>query len=170
MRKIRIVGTAIAGFLIACSAQAQEQTPENAVKFLNLFASQNRPPMGVSTRFDQLDATQRLQIAVPATKWVGATIDDPSEICVTDTKDSDGKTGFLDWNKVDVLFWPRSSWSEALLASDYGPLVKPMIEVRRMDKTFSYVFWPADEEQGARLFKAMLFLKNSCDPMKVTGF
>jgi len=26
----------------------------------------------------------------------------------------------------------------------------------------SYLFWPADEEQGARLFKAMIFLKNRC--------
>jgi hypothetical protein len=45
-----------------------------------------------------------------------------------------------------------------------------MIEVRRLNEGFSDVFWPADEVQGERLFKAMQFLRNSCDPMKATGF
>lgn len=166
-----ICSAVAAGILLsAMPAASQEQTQESAVRFLNLFASQQKPPAGTTTRFDQLDPTYRLQLAVPDTKWVGATMYDPKEPCITDTKDSNGKTGFLEWDKVEVYFWPRSSWSEALLASDYGPLVKPMIEVRRLDKTFSHVFWPANEEQGSRLFKAMLYLKNSCDPMKKTGF
>lgn len=151
-------------------ALGQEQTQENAVRFLNLFASQNQLPAGFSTRFDQLGAMQRLQLAVPVTRLVGASTYDPKEPCVTDIKTSDGKTAYLDWVKSEVYFWPRSGWSEALLASDYGPSVKTMIEVRRLNEGFSDVFWPADEVQGERLFRAMQFLRNSCDPMKATGF
>lgn len=161
---------AAATLSLASAGAEQGQTQESAVRFLNLFASQHQPPTGASTRFDQIDATQRLQLAVPGTRLIGASTFDPKEPCITDIRTSDGKTGFLDWAKSEVYFWPRSSWSEALLASDYGPLVKPMIEVRRLDKTYSDVFWPADEEQGSRLFKAMRFLRESCDPMKATGF
>src|SRR5688572_8781578 len=46
-------------------AIGQEQTQENAVRFLNLFALQNQLPIGFTARFDRLDAMQRLQLAVP---------------------------------------------------------------------------------------------------------
>ena len=151
-------------------AIGQEQTQENAVRFLNLFALQNQLPIGFTARFDRLDAMQRLQLAVPGTRLVGASTFDQEAPCVTDIKTSDGKTTYLHWAKSEVYFWPRSGWSEALLASDYGPSVRTMIEVRRLDQGFSDVFWPADEAQGARFFKAMQFLRDSCDPMKTTGF
>lgn len=170
-RLVAVASISLASALsVASVAAAQEQTQESAVRFLNLFASQNQLSIGLSTRFDQLDPAQRLQLRMPNVRLVGASIVDADEPCITDLKMSDGKDGYLDWTKSEVYFWPRSSWSEALLASDYGPLVKPMIEVRRLDKSFSDIFWPSDEGQGARIFKAMRFLRDSCDPMKATGF
>ena len=152
------------------SAAAQEQTRESAVKFLDLFASQQQPPVGASTSFDKIGATQRLMMVVPPTRWMKTLMPDPKHPCRVDIEISDGKTALIDWDKVEVYFWTRSSWSEALLASDYGARVKPVIEVRTPKYGTSYVFWPSTEDQGSRLVKAMQFLKNSCDPMKATGF
>lgn len=170
MKYFAAVAVSLTALTSAPVAIGQAQTQENAVRFLNLFASQNQIPIGFTARFDRLDAMQRLQLAVPGTRLVGASTFDQEAPCVTDIKTSDGKTTYLHWAKSEVYFWPRSGWSEALLASGYGPSVRTMIEVRRLDQGFSDVFWPADEAQGARFFKAMQFLRDSCDPMKATGF
>ena len=155
------------------TAAAQEQTRESAVKFLDLFASQQQPAVGPSTSFDKIDATQRLTMMtmpVPTTKWVKTTVSDPNRPCRVEIATSDGRADPIYWDKVEIYFWTRASWSDAILASDYGPRLKPLIEVRAPKYGTSFVFWPATEDQGSRLVKAMQFLKNSCDPMKATGF
>jgi len=155
---------------VAATSQAPAQTQESAVRFLGLFASEQQPPMKASTRFDKLDPHTRLTMAVPPTTWTDVTPFDPKHPCRVDLKYSDGKLVLIDWDKSDVIFHTRANWSEAMLASDYGPLIKPVIEIRSKGTRTSYAVWPTTEEQGARLFRAMQFLASSCDPMNKTGF
>jgi|GEM_PF-3293815 len=153
---------------VAVIAQPPAQTQEGAVRFMDLFAAQQQPPMAHSTSFDKLDIDTRLRKPIPAAKWIKVAAYDSEHPCQADLKDSEGHVALIDWDKSRVYFHKRSDWSEAMLASDYGPLIKPIIEIRKDGS--SYVIWPADEAQGARLFRAMQFLVESCDPMKATGF
>ncbi|RYG91661.1 MAG: hypothetical protein EON58_18885 [Alphaproteobacteria bacterium] len=155
---------------LSCSAAAQApaQTREGAVRFLSLFAAQHKLPIALSTSFDKLDVNTRLRMPVPSVTWTEATPFNPEKSCRVDLIQSDGKMARIDWSKSQVYFHSRSSWSDAMLASDFGPMIKPMIEVRR--GSYSYVIWPATEEDGARLFRAMHFMVKNCDPTAGTGF
>lgn len=163
-----VVLLSIAALPAGAKTQAPGQTQESAVRFLDLFSSQHQLPIKSSPRFDKLDVHTRLTMPVPSTKWIDVTTFDPKQPCRVDFKTSSGWE-LIDWDKSQVIFHTRANWSEAMLASDYGPMIKPIIEIRGAGTT-SYVIWPSTEEEGARLFRAMEFLAKSCDPLNGTGF
>lgn len=162
IRHIGVVAAAISALATAICVQAQEQTPENAVKFLDLYAGQNRFPFGLT---GHLEGAGRLAQPVPAISWVGVMEYDPAKPCWSHFKTSDGSDTRINWTKTEVI---SSSWSEVMKSVD--PRAVPMIELRRTDASYSYTIWPGDEQKAARLNNALRFMKDKCDPMKATGF
>jgi len=163
-----VAALSAAALSFSAAAQAPTQTREGAVRFLGLYASQNQPPIALSTSFDKLEVDARLRMPVPSVKWTDVRPVNPERPCRLQLSKSDGQVTLINWERSKVFFHSRANWSEAMLASAYGPLIKPMIEIRR--DSFSYVIWPASEEEGARLFRAMHFIVQSCDPTAATGF
>lgn len=163
-----VAALSTASLSLPAAAQAPTQTREGAIRFLGLYASQNQPPIVLSTSFDRLEVDARLRMPVPSVKWTEVSPVNPERPCRLQFKKSDGQITQINWEKSKVFFHSRANWSEAMLASAYGPMIKPMIEIRR--GSISDVIWPASEEEGARLFRAMHFIVQSCDPTAATGF